>query len=265
MIAKYLIVIIISIFFIFCINQPITEGFTNNIPKIIWTYWDKKNLPEIVRLCQKNWKKFAPNYKINFLNKEDVNDYVDLPEYWRTLPPYRQSDIIRLKLLEKYGGVWMDASILLLTNPDNFIEGNLTLFTTPGTNLDNPVYENWFIASSKGNPVIKKWLNEVLNALNNKQLYISDSDSENVRLVGNVNYLICHLCLRNLYKKNKNLFKNGKYYESNTTAFHIHNKNNWKNINKNLFKDFYIDPKRLMIKMRGSDRKNVKNIHQSLY
>ena len=105
----------------------------------------------------------------------------------------------------------------------------------------------------------------MLKALENKPDYISKSDKENKRLVDNVNYLICHLCLRNIYKGNKNLFKNGKYYESKTTAFYIHDKNNWKNISQNLFNNFKIDKSKLMIKMRGSDRRHITNIPQILY
>ena len=259
------IIIIISIFFLLLFPYNQIEQFNNHIPKIIWAYWDKQNLPEFIKICQKNWKKFARHYKIHLLHKQNIENWINMPDNWQTLPPYRQSDIIRLKLLEKYGGIWMDASIILLTNPDNFIEGDLTLFTTPGTKLDNPVYENWFIASSKNNPIIKKWLKEVLLALKNKELYIKNSSNENKILVDNVNYLICHLCLRNIYEKNPKLFTNGKYYESKSTAFYEHYKHNWKNIGENIFKNFTINPNRLMIKLRRRDRKNIKNIPLELY
>jgi len=264
MLIKSFLVVLLLIFFVFSFKNT-TEHFSNNIPKIIWAYWDNPVLPEFIQICQKNWKKFARHYKIHLLHKQNIENWINMPDNWQTLPPYRQSDIIRLKLLEKYGGIWMDASIILLTNPDNFIEGDLTLFTTPGTKLDNPVYENWFIASSKNNPIIKKWLKEVLLALKNKELYIKNSSNENKILVDNVNYLICHLCLRNIYEKNPKLFTNGKYYESKSTAFYEHYKHNWKNIGENIFKNFTINPNRLMIKLRRRDRKNIKNIPLELY
>lgn len=264
MIAKYLIVIILSIFFSFFISPKITEGFTNNIPKIIWTYWDKEQIPEFVQICQKNWRKFAPNYKIHILHKNNVDEWVNMPSGWQILPPYRQADILRLMLLEKYGGIWMDASILLMENPDKFVGGNLTLFMTPGTKLDNPVYENWFIASCKENPVVKKWIQEVLTAIKNPKKYIEKSNKQDVKLVKNPYYLICHLALRNVYRGNKGLFANGKYINSNTTAFYLHNQSNWK-INKNTFQNLTINPNRLMIKTRKIDRKNIGNIPQNFY
>jgi len=148
---------------------------------------------------------------------------------------------------------------------DNIVGDNLTLFTTPSTGLNNPVYENWFIASSKNNPVIKEWLKEVLLALKNKESYIKNSSNKNKILVDNVSYLICHLALRNIYEKNQKLFANGKYYESKKTAFYEHYKHSWKNIGEKIFQDFTINPNRLMIKLRKRDRKNIQNIPLELY
>ena len=105
-----------------------------------------------------------------------------MPENWQSLPPYRQADVLRLKLLEKYGGIWMDASILLLENPDKFVGGDVTLFTTPGTNNSNPVYENWFIASTKNNEIIKKWIVEVEKAIKDPDAYLASSSEYNKKL-----------------------------------------------------------------------------------
>ena len=159
-------IIIIYIFFIFLkigtthpLKNPIErfeESKKNKIPKIIWSYWDNPEVPEFISDCKKNWAKFAPNYEIRYLNKNNIEDYItNMPENWQSLPPYRQADVLRLKLLEKYGGIWMDASILLMENPDKFVGGDVTLFTTPGTTNADPVYENWFIASTPNNEIIR--------------------------------------------------------------------------------------------------------------
>lgn len=226
----------------------------NKIPKIIWSYWDNPEVPEFIADCKKNWAKFAPNYEIRQLNRNNIEDYVNMPENWQSLKSYRQADVLRLKLLEKYGGIWMDASILLLDNPDKFVDKEITLFTTPQTTHDNPVYENWFIASIKGNEIIKKWIVEVEKAIKDPSAYLALSSDYNKKLVKMPTYLICHLALRNIYDKHKEIFKNGKYYDSNATAFYEHNKYNWKDVGMNAFQDFSIHPERLMIKLRGNDR-----------
>jgi len=259
-----LFILVISFCFLFLKKREIKsyEGFEGNkIPKIIWSYWDNPEVPDFVSKCRKNWAKFAPNYQIRYLNKNNIDDYItNMPENWQSLPPYRQADVLRLKLLEKYGGIWMDASILLLENPDKFVGGDVTLFTTPSTNNDNPVYENWFIASTPNNQIIKRWVVEVEKAIKDSDAYLASSSEYNKKLVVTPKYLICHLALRNIYDKHKNLFKNGKYYDSNKTAFYEHNKYNWKDVGMKAFnKDFSIHPERLMIKLRGSDRRSVNN------
>ena len=242
-----IIILLITIFFLFMANYN-QETFSNNdVPKKIFTYWDSNNPPQFILDCQKNWRKFAPNYTIHFLNQQNIENWITLPKGWKNLPPYRQSDLIRLLLIHKYGGIWLDASILLMNNPDNFVKG-LTLFTTPDTTLKNPVYENWFIAAPAGNELIKRWYDEVIIALKNKDKYINQSPPENVKKVGNASYLICHLALKNIMGKPV-----GTFHQSNKTAFYYHTKRNWKNIWK---KPIDVLPDKLLVKIRGNDRKH---------
>ena len=211
---KFLLIIVLCLFIILLYfdkkipehfeNKPaqiITNSYLSNdkVPKIIWTYWDTDEVPEIVKLSMKSWKKTSPNYFINLMNQKNIEEYVSLPENWKRLPSYRQSDIIRLRLLEKYGGVWIDASTILLENLDNFIsKDNLTFFITPSSSLENPVFENWFISAPPNNKVIKMWIEEVLLALQNTDKYVDDSNIYNIEIIGDVNYLICHLALKNI-------------------------------------------------------------------
>jgi len=204
-------------------SQIMTKSYLSNdkVPKIIWTYWDTEEVPEIVKLSMKSWKKTSPNYFINLMNQKNIEEYVSLPENWKNLPSYRQSDIIRLCLLEKYGGVWIDASTILLEDLDKFIsKDNLTLFITPSSSLENPVFENWFISAPPNNKVIKLWIEEVLIALSNRKEYIDKSSDYSKQTISKLYYHICHLALKNIYEKDKSLFNGAKIYVSNDTAFY---------------------------------------------
>jgi hypothetical protein len=67
-------------------------------------------------------------WKINFLNMESIYCYIskdDLPTNFEDLYVPRQSDCIRLALLEKYGGIWLDASILLYKSLDWVIAASM--------------------------------------------------------------------------------------------------------------------------------------------
>jgi len=254
---KFLLIIVMCLFIILLyFDKKIPEHFQNNnkIPKIIWSYWDSDEIPEIVKLSIQSWKKTSPQYKINFMNQKNVEKYVSLPENWKTLPAYRQSDIIRLRLLEKYGGVWIDASTILLEDLDKFIsKDNLTFFITPSSSLENPVFENWFISAPPNNKVIKMWIEEVLIALSNPKEYINKSSDFSKQSISKLYYLICHLALKNIYEKDKSLFNRAKIYVSNDTAFYYQRTTpDLKYLFKNKF-----DKSRLMIKLTGSHRKKI--------
>ena len=89
--------------------------------KIIWQYWGQGYEPEkihpVVRICFESVEKFKGDYTLIRLSDENYAEYVDLPEVvlqkksiWT---PAAFSDILRLALVTTYGGVWLDATIML--------------------------------------------------------------------------------------------------------------------------------------------------------
>ncbi|MDR0795861.1 MAG: capsular polysaccharide synthesis protein [Tannerella sp.] len=101
--------------------------------KIIWQYWgqglNEQELPEIIRLCFGSVDKYKDDYQVIRLNDENISDYIDLPAFvWqkRENPEFNRtffSDLLRVALLNVYGGVWLDATVLLTgTLPESFRE-----------------------------------------------------------------------------------------------------------------------------------------------
>ena len=147
-------------------NEIIIDTTNSNIlkiPKIIWTYWDNSNIPKLISFCIDSWKKYNPDYTINVLSSDNLHLYTDINIKnikWNDSSA-RQSDIIRLIILEKYGGIWIDASTIL-TKPLNindnfeFIGYYLEGFTT---NPKYPVIESWFFATIPHGNFISKWKN----------------------------------------------------------------------------------------------------------
>lgn len=101
--------------------QPIKN--IENSEKIIWQYWgqgfSKKNVPEVVQMCFDSVDKYKGDYTVIRLCDDDLNKYIDLPQYVYekynngTFGKAHFSDLVRLALLSTYGGVWLDATILL--------------------------------------------------------------------------------------------------------------------------------------------------------
>jgi hypothetical protein len=91
--------------------------------QIIWQYWgqgyDTESMPEIVRICLNSVDCNKGNYEIIRLSDANVKEYIDFPE--EIFNKVRNglmsrtffSDLLRVSLLSIYGGVWLDATILL--------------------------------------------------------------------------------------------------------------------------------------------------------
>ena len=72
---------VILVIFLFYIRSRVKEGFqdeSNQIPKIIWTYWNNDTLPEFIEKCINTWKKHNPTYKINVVTPSNLKDYLDI-------------------------------------------------------------------------------------------------------------------------------------------------------------------------------------------
>ena len=84
-----------------------------------------------------------------------VDEAAHAPARGRDAGPAMRSDFIRLTLLETYGGVYMDASVILTTPLDRVADAGLDRFQaffnpdnmTEG--CDVPVIENSFLAAAR--------------------------------------------------------------------------------------------------------------------
>ena len=91
------------------------------------------NLPLLNRCCYNSLKQNAGHYKIVFIDEKNFSDYVDIAPHiidkFRAgkITPTHFSDILRVNLLERHGGLWLDASILV-TAP---LENHESLFEKP--------------------------------------------------------------------------------------------------------------------------------------
>ncbi len=153
------------------------------IPKTIWTYWEGKKSPT-VEACFNNWHLHCPNYDIRILEQSDIYNYLpDFPPLSRHLPPQKISNLVRLMLLEKYGGIWMDGSILLTQSLDWLIDlaqrdGSDTLafynefIEEYEPDHNRPIIENGLIVSTPDSSFITSWRKEY-------QRCIASSDYEN--------------------------------------------------------------------------------------
>lgn len=189
-----------------------SSTYVQEIPKTIWTYWDGSP-PEIVEKCMATWRKHNPDYTINLLSNSNITDY--LPEtnisgMKMADTPQRKSDFIRIHILEKYGGVWCDASIIM-TDSLEFIR------TKSGYDLvgyhigkmmnkpESPVIENWFIAAPPRSDFIRKWRDTFtkINEFKSPDDYVQSIRDSGVDIskVESPEYLTMHVASQHVIQK----------------------------------------------------------------
>ena len=63
------------------------------------------------------------------------------------------SDLLRLELLIKYGGTWLDSTVLVTKCNDIIFNNDLFFFQA--TKQINHVGSSWFITAEKGSPILR--------------------------------------------------------------------------------------------------------------
>ena len=133
-------------------------------PKIIWWCWlqgyDKA--PELVKSCYESLKSNMEGYEIRIITFENLSDYITLPDHITEkfnsgiIDFTHYSDIIRLELLIRHGGVWIDSTVLCTDNEMAHVMEKSPLFVYKilmGMG-NNSLASNWLISSRPGLPVL---------------------------------------------------------------------------------------------------------------
>jgi hypothetical protein len=135
----------------------------NELPKRIWIMWLQglEQAPELVKACHRSWITLNPGWEVVLLDEINLHEYVDLDPILAAQPHLEKaglSDVIRIKLLARYGGVWVDATCYCQAPLDDwlddYMDSGFFAFSKP---KDNLLLAVWFLASSPGNCLIKKW------------------------------------------------------------------------------------------------------------
>lgn len=132
----------------------------------VWICWlqGMDQAPLLVKRCYESIRRSLPNKKIILVDEENIYDYVVLPDY--IVDKRKQgkignahfSDLIRLELLIKYGGYWIDATVLCTDAKLFYYIDSLPLFMFSfyyfGIIPEIMETNNWFIKSTANNNII---------------------------------------------------------------------------------------------------------------
>jgi hypothetical protein len=173
------------------------EGFNNldikkiypriNTPRNIWVYWENLNrntYPTHVKLCLDTIKKHLSKYNLILLNEKIIKQYLpDLRDDFDNLKIAQKVDYYRILLLYKYGGIWIDADIIVMRdlNPifEKLDEGyDFVGFGCTGMQCSNGHFRpsNWVLGSRPNGILMKTVLDKLNDKLDNREKNIKQDD-----------------------------------------------------------------------------------------
>ena len=117
------------------------EWYPAGKKKIIWTCWLQglENAPAIVQECICKMREYAGDFEVRVIDATNMGEYVNLPAYIvekhdkGIIPHAHFSDMVRLSILQTYGGIWIDSTILLTAPLPGFVTASdFFAFSTDG-------------------------------------------------------------------------------------------------------------------------------------
>lgn len=140
--------------------------------KFIWQCWlqGKEHAPDLILNCLESVKQHKqPNQKIILITESNFKDYVQLPDFILRkraagiIGHAHFSDILRIYLLDQYGGYWIDATCLLTdTFPDKIRNAEFFMYQSYGK-YSFTLIQNCFIHAKAHHPLIHAWKQTITN------------------------------------------------------------------------------------------------------
>lgn len=145
------------------------EALPRTIPKKIWIFWDRGDAaaPPVVRACIDSWRRENPGWEVTVLDNATLTSQVEMsrPQGRMTVQAY--SDLVRLRLLRRHGGVWVDATVFCVRPLDHWLPpvARHGFFAFLWTEADkwfvlpnvHRIMTSWFLASEPEGAVISAW------------------------------------------------------------------------------------------------------------
>lgn len=139
------------------------------IPKIIHYCWfGRGEKPELAKKCIASWRKSCPDFEIREWNEGNC-DYLSIPfmaEAYAAKKYAFVSDVMRLIVLEQYGGVYFDTDVEVLRDISPLLDDEGFI----GFENDQFVNSGQVMAAKAHHPVIQAMIEEY------KKLHFANAD-----------------------------------------------------------------------------------------
>ena len=134
--------------------------------KKVWVCWMQgmENAPELVQRCFRSLEDNLKDREIVLITSSNLEQYTDFPKY--ILEKYKKgliththfSDLLRVELLCRYGGTWIDATVFCSGGdiPSYMLDSELFMFQNLKPGADGSVLNisSWFMTSCANNKIM---------------------------------------------------------------------------------------------------------------
>lgn len=138
----------------------------DNEEKKVWICWLQgfEAAPKIVKECISSVQRHINDRPIVIVTENNYRNYVTFPAAIQNkidkgiISRTHMSDLLRLELLTRYGGTWIDATVYITGKcPNYMLDSDLFFFQNlkPGGSRHPTIMSNWFISANSGNHVLK--------------------------------------------------------------------------------------------------------------
>ena len=144
--------------------DPNAPAKAQAVPKIIWWCWLQgvENAPEIVQTCLESVRRHLSDYDLRIITLENYAQYVEIPDYIvekylrGSMSANHFANVLRLELLVRYGGLWLDATVLCTGREmmDVLNESDLFVYYI-FDDLNLAFASNWFISAKPDNDILR--------------------------------------------------------------------------------------------------------------
>ena len=140
--------------------------------RYVWICWlqGMERAPKLVQVCYKSIQQHMQDRNVVLLTEGNIGQYVSLPDYIvkkykeGIIPTAHYTDLLRLELLIRYGGIWIDSTVLCTGFEGlkdqafkEILDADLFMFQQLRKGEASFLgISNWFITASGDNWVLKE-------------------------------------------------------------------------------------------------------------
>jgi len=132
------------------------------MPRRVWLFWEDSgetlatdaSVSFVVPNVLRSWQMHNPDWEVTVLNFATLPQFMDTSKLKDTMSIEAKTDMIRINVLDRHGGVWSDASAACLKPLDSWI---WPFVNETGYFMFGDIC-SWFVASAPHSELTSKWV-----------------------------------------------------------------------------------------------------------